>query len=159
MRVDSMFEVDALLAQEAWARRLARALVRDRDEADEVVQDARLAWWQHPPRDVNRAQAWLGAVVRNIVRNRRRAQMRRQRLLEEGASAAATSVPGPETLMERLEAQRELVDLVSQLAEPYRQVVLLRYYGRPDRGGDRPPAGGAGGHRSLASQDRAGAPS
>jgi RNA polymerase sigma-70 factor (ECF subfamily) len=124
----TMVDIDALLAQESWALRLARALVLDCDEAEaeEVVQDARLAWWQHPPRDLGRARAWLGTVLRNLARNRRRAQLGRRR--HEQAAPEAEAVPSPELLMERLDLHRELAEAVARLDEPFRQVVLLRYY-------------------------------
>jgi DNA-directed RNA polymerase specialized sigma24 family protein len=81
MQGRSVFDVDALLEQECWVRRLARALVCDQDEADEVVQEARVAWWRRSPRDVGQARSWLGTVVRNAVRGRRRTQQRRLDLL------------------------------------------------------------------------------
>jgi RNA polymerase sigma factor (sigma-70 family) len=122
-----MLEMDVLLAQEAWATRLARALVLDPDDADEVMQQTRLAWWKRPPGDPDRARSWLGIVVRNMARNHRRGQLRRQQHLPEPA-LSAPAVPSPEMLLERLEVHRALAEAVLGLSEPYRQVVLLRYY-------------------------------
>jgi hypothetical protein len=82
---------------------------------------------RRPPRDRSRARQWLGTVVRNLVRNHRRSWLRRQRLADESREDAPP-VPSADTLAERLEAHRGLVQAVAQLTEPYRQVVLLRYY-------------------------------
>ena len=92
-----MVGLEALLGQEQWVRRLARALMRDDDEAEDVVQEARLAVWRHPPRDPTRARSWLGTVVRNTVRNRRRAAASRdgRELAGEGRYTLMTGFWNP----------------------------------------------------------------
>ena len=127
MPSDTMVGIEALLGHERWVRRLARALVRDDDEAEELVQEARLAWWRRPPDDPERARSWLRTVVRNLVRNRHRGRESRRRLEEELAHHTDVS-PSTEALVERLEVHRELAEAVSRLGEPFREVVLLRYY-------------------------------
>ena len=127
MQTENAVGIEALLGQERWVRRLARALVHDGDEAEDVVQEARVASWQRPPRDPDRARAWLGIVVRNLVRNRKRAETIRQRVQAE-LGTEAEAAPSAERLAERLEIHRELAEAVSRLAEPFREVVLLRYY-------------------------------
>jgi RNA polymerase sigma-70 factor (ECF subfamily) len=122
-----MVGVESLLGQEQWVRRLARALVHDDDEAEDVVQETRLASWRQPPRDPGRARSWLGTVVRNVVRNRRRAQRSRDRW--QGELPAGTDVaPSSEELVARLQSHRALAEAVSRLPDPFREVVLLRYY-------------------------------
>jgi RNA polymerase sigma factor (sigma-70 family) len=120
-----MVGIEALLGQEGWVRRLAQALVRDDDEAEDVIQEARLASWRQPPADPTKARSWLGTVVRNVVRNRARAEQARQRLRAEVLEGEA---PSAHQLVERLEVHRALAQAVSQMAEPFREVVLLRYY-------------------------------
>jgi RNA polymerase sigma-70 factor (ECF subfamily) len=127
MPTETMIGIEALLGQERWVRRLAGALVHDHDDAEDVIQEARVASWRRPPRDPERARSWLSTVVRNLVRNRRRAEGTRQRL-EAELEAGAEPVPSAERLAERLEIHRALAEAVSRLAEPFRQVVLLRYY-------------------------------
>jgi RNA polymerase sigma-70 factor (ECF subfamily) len=102
-------------------------LIQDGDEAEDIVQQARVTSWRRPPRDPDRVRSWLGAVVRNLVKNRRRAEEIRQRI-EGELDADANAVPSAERLAERLEIHRELAEAVSRLAEPFREVVLLRYY-------------------------------
>jgi RNA polymerase sigma-70 factor (ECF subfamily) len=123
MSTRAMSGVEDLLGHERWVRRLARALTADEDEAEDVVQEARLASWRHPPRE---PRLWLSRVVRNLVRNRARARTRRARLHEAWSPAEAPS--SPEQLGERLEAHRGLAEAVARLPDAFRDVVLLRYY-------------------------------
>jgi RNA polymerase sigma-70 factor (ECF subfamily) len=127
MPTETMVGVEALLGQERWVRRLARALIHDGDDAEDIVQQARVTSWRRPPRDPDRVRSWLGTVVRNLVKNRKRAEEIRQRI-EGELDAEADAVPSAERLAERLEIHRELAEAVSRLAEPFREVVLLRYY-------------------------------
>jgi DNA-directed RNA polymerase specialized sigma24 family protein len=107
MPTETMVRVETLLGQERWVRRLARALIHDADEAEDIVQETRLTSWRRPPRDPARMRSWLGTVVRNLVRNQTRAQGIRQRL-EGQLEADAEAVPSAERLAERLEIHRAL---------------------------------------------------
>jgi RNA polymerase sigma factor (sigma-70 family) len=127
MPTDSVVGLERLLGQEQWVRRLARSLIHDSDEADDVLQETRLTSWRRPPRDPDRVRSWLGTVVRNLVRNRGRAEGTRRRLEAESRPAEETA-PSAERLAERLEVHRALAEAVARLAEPFREVVLLRYY-------------------------------
>jgi membrane-bound lytic murein transglycosylase D len=123
--------LEALLLHERWVERLARALVRDGDEADDVVQEARIAFWTRPPREEAKARSWLGTVVRNRARNRARdREARRSALAREGAAPGAVpaEAPSPEAVSERLELHRRIAELVAALDEPYREALVLRYY-------------------------------
>src|SRR5262245_12336478 len=119
--------MEALLENERWVRRLARALVRDDDEANDVVQQARVAYWQRPPRDGGSVRSWLGTVVRNLVRNRVRDAARHEARLTEASSEDAGPAPA-DAMLERLQTHRMIGELVASLGEPFRQTVLLRYY-------------------------------
>jgi RNA polymerase sigma factor (sigma-70 family) len=119
--------LELLLENERWVRRLARALVRDDDEADDVVQEAHIALWQRPPRNGARVQSWVGTVVRNLVRNRRRDEQRHASSLARNVVASAATAT-PEDLLARVETHRRLAGLVSNLEEPFRQTIILRYY-------------------------------
>jgi DNA-directed RNA polymerase specialized sigma24 family protein len=67
---------DDLLRHAAWLRALARTLVGEAD-ADDVVQETWVAAVAHRPSAVHSLRAWLGAVARNVVRQRARRARRR----------------------------------------------------------------------------------
>ncbi|HEY0713322.1 MAG TPA: RNA polymerase sigma factor, partial [Polyangia bacterium] len=114
-----------LIAQTTWLRRLAMALVRDRDLAEDLVQDTWVAAFRPRPQIEGSARPWLATVIRNLARSRAR-QTRRQRLREERVTPEET-LPSSEALALRYEALRVLGELVSGLPEPYRSTVLLCY--------------------------------
>ncbi|HEY0707981.1 MAG TPA: sigma-70 family RNA polymerase sigma factor, partial [Polyangia bacterium] len=114
-----------LIAQTTWLRRLAMALVRDRDLAEDLVQDTWVAAFRHKPQIEGSARPWLATVIRNLARSRAR-QTRRQRLREERVTPEEL-LPSSEALALRYEALRVLGEMVADLPEPYRSTVLLCY--------------------------------
>src|SRR5438067_5803769 len=117
--------LDDILGQTAWIRGLARRLVTDAAERDDVVQQA----WVETLRKGRRARAlrpWLFGVVRNVARTAlRRDSSRRAR---EEASQPAAASPRPDELVERVDLEREIASALLEIAEPYRSMLLLRYY-------------------------------
>ncbi len=127
MAAGTVVDLESLLSHESWARRLAAALVGNDDDAADLVQEARIAFWRRPPRDATRVRSWLGTVIRNAVRSRYRAVLRDEaRDAQIGATQRGSSSTGD--LTHRLEMHRVLATLVAELPEPSREVVLLRYY-------------------------------
>ena len=61
-------EIDALLAEDRWIRRMARSLVADSHLADDLAQEAWLAALKRP--DAARAvRPWIGGILRNLRRS------------------------------------------------------------------------------------------
>lgn len=121
---------DRLLADLGWIRALAHRLARDPAVADDVSQQACLLALEHRPRIGLRA--WCATVVRNLVREHVRSEHRRQR--RETAAARADAAASVHDLVARAQAQRDLVQAVLALEEPYRGTVLLRFFeGLPPR--------------------------
>src|SRR5215813_5891228 len=114
-------EIDRLMAEMAWIRRLARGLVGDPAAADDVAQDAYLVASERAPDDGRPLRPWLHRVVLNLVRIRGRSAARRE--TREVAAAAPAAVPTADELLERVDTQRMLVEEVLRLAEPYRSTV------------------------------------
>src|SRR4051812_27480008 len=114
---------ESLLQQAGWLTALARRLVRDPAEADDVAQETMLvalATEGPAPR------RWLAHVARNIARARARSRSARsQRETQREVPAPA---PSSAELAEKLEAQRLLVEAVRDLDEPYRRTILLHYW-------------------------------
>ena len=72
-------ELTALLKDHGeFVRALARTLVLDGGEADDVSQETWLAALRHPPERERGQRSWLSAVVRRIVSRTRRDARRRQ---------------------------------------------------------------------------------
>ncbi len=118
-----MADVDQLMSEMGWVRRLARGLLSDADAAEDVAQEAWLVANQHAPGSERPLRPWLHRVVVNLVRMRARGDARRSRRELPDDQPSPTAVQ----LLERVETQRMLVDEVIALREPYRSTVVLRY--------------------------------
>lgn len=117
---------ETLLAHTGWMRRLARTLVRDDAQADDVVQDAVVAALRTPPRDPLALPAWLATSVRNGARQLWRGESRRA--AREEAAARTEASPGAAEVVARAEEHGLVVQAVLGLDEPYRSALLLRFY-------------------------------
>ncbi|MEO6709657.1 MAG: sigma-70 family RNA polymerase sigma factor [Planctomycetota bacterium] len=106
-------------------RRLARALVQDPNEAEDLAQDAWLRSLTHGPRAEGSWPAWIAATLRNLARARWRSDRRRERREREVARPELQR-PSSEAL-EGLDAFDSLVRAVRELDEPYRSAIVLRY--------------------------------
>ncbi|MEM7205708.1 MAG: sigma-70 family RNA polymerase sigma factor [Planctomycetota bacterium] len=120
MEAKHPIEAEELLAQHQWVRRLAQRLV-GAGQADDVVQETYLAAWQRrgegPRGDL---RAWLGGVVRNLVRRHRRAVTLRELHEQRAATAAVDGVT-------QMRLHAALAQAVLALREPYRGAILQRY--------------------------------
>ena len=107
--------------------RLAAFLTGDRDNAEEVVQDAYVkvhASWRRV-RELDKAEAYLRTAVVNLSRSRLRrkqvAQKHQAALLPDAASAESFAME---------HAQRDAVlAALRELPRRQREAVVLRYYG------------------------------
>ena len=107
-------------------RRLARRLVADDAQADDLVQEAWLAALDEPPERVRNLNGWLRQVVRNLASRARRREVRRRDV--EVLSADEDSVESSARLVDQLSTVRLLRDAVEGLREPYRTVLLERFF-------------------------------
>jgi RNA polymerase sigma factor (sigma-70 family) len=118
----SLFE--QLLRQVGKTRQLARSLLGDESAAEDVIQET---WVSASRRPLPEApEPWLRTALRNRLLNQAREE--RRRAAREEKSAPGAPPDSPEELLARLEMHRKLVEAVARLAEPYRQIVLLRYF-------------------------------
>ena len=113
-----------LLQHRAFLERFARRLARDASVAEDVVQETWLEALERPPSHRSNLRAWLRRVARNAFLQRRRSQN----------SAPSFEVLDGEPIDEAGEAleheaiARALGTQLLALPEPYRRVLLLRYY-------------------------------
>jgi RNA polymerase sigma-70 factor, ECF subfamily len=124
----------AVLAHLDAAYNLARWLVRNDHDAEDLVQDALLRAFRHFRADgIEDFRAWLLAIVRNTCFT----WLRRHRAVEllpvDDASnddvAGSTLVapePDPERLFLDAEARRHLDRLMERLPPEYREAIVLR---------------------------------
>jgi len=119
--------LESLLAHQSWALRIARRLVHEDGEAEDLVQRTWLAALRRPPDSERGARAWIRQVILNLARERHRRKQARDRAerdaqrLDLDPSDASEFASGEE--IRELLAQRLL-----DLGEPYREVLVERYY-------------------------------
>ena len=128
----SNVDIGDLLVHADWVRHLARGLVANAAQADDVVQDTWVAALERPPVQATNLRGWLARVVRNVARQRGRSEARRER--REVATARGEATSSTAELADRAALQRDVVGHVLTLDEPFRAVVLLRFFeGLPPR--------------------------
>src|SRR5262245_36132241 len=100
----------ALLAEAGWVRRLALRLVRDHAAAEDVVQETWIAALRAPAPGGGHLRPWLARVAIHFARKSRRGAARRAG--REQLAARPERLPSASEALERLEAQRLLVDAI-----------------------------------------------
>ncbi len=119
-------DLGALLAEQAFVRRLARSLVTNADDADDVAQ---LTWMQalrHPLRQRASARAFLGQVTRHVASNFRRGDARRRR--QEQAVATQPEATPVVDAFARESLRQLVVAELAALPEPYRRTLVARFF-------------------------------
>ncbi len=117
---------DAEIVRRASALlRLARGLVRDPGEADDVLQQSALLALEGRVGSGRAPAAFWGGVIRNLVRHRARAAARQKEHERRAARPDATS--SVLDAVARVDLHRRILDEVRALEEPYRTVLVLRY--------------------------------
>lgn len=117
---------EQLVRHEGFVHAIARALLGDEARAQDVVQETWLTALRKAPDRVESTRAWLGRIARNLALDDRRAAERR--FAREQRVARAEVIESAELSYARLSVQRDVVDAVLSLREPYRSVVLLRFF-------------------------------
>ena len=106
----------------AWT--LARYLLKDPAEAEDVCQEAFVKLWHHQDEiDPDKVKAWLMKVTRNGCLDRLRRRLPTE-VLDEGASE--TPIGEPVDDAHRQELGQWLRRAIARLQEPYRSLVVLR---------------------------------
>ncbi len=118
-------DLDRLLADTAFVRRLARSLVRDPDAAEDLAQDALVVALERPPRTGISLRGWIASVVRSLAIDRARSTEARSR--RESAVVKRRHSPGADEIAERIDLSQHVVRALRELDEPYRTALYLRY--------------------------------
>src|SRR5688572_15743607 len=114
-----------LLAQMGWVRELARSLLGNSSDAEDVAQEVWLAASERPPQSDSNPRAWLSVVTRHLVHSSKRAEGRRRR--RELKVARSEDEGRDDDVLARAETSQRLATAVMTLEEPYRSTVLRRY--------------------------------
>ncbi len=122
--------IEALLAHAGWVRALAHTLVNDPHDADDLAQETLTAALVSQPRPGRGFAGWLATTLRNAKSQRWRREVVRERL--EWTGARDEHLPSTDELAEQADLQRALVEHVLALDEPYRGVLLQRYFAELD---------------------------
>ncbi len=106
-------------------------LVGDRDEAEDVAQEAFVRMVRHEvegPEDAVRV--WLFRTALNQVRDRSRVRKNRERLLEENPDPVTPAPPStPADDAERSERRKRVRRALDELDERGREILLMRQEG------------------------------
>src|SRR5688572_2056375 len=95
-----IFDAEAALRDDRWIRGLACSLIQDGSEADDALQEARLALMRSPPSRLSDPKSWLTRVALNFLRKRRREELRRKKR-EHRAARPERLISSPQDAMER----------------------------------------------------------
>ena len=107
--------------------RLAAFLTGDRDNAEEVVQDAYVkvhGSWRRI-REVDKAEAYLRTAVVNLSRSR----LRRKQVAQKHQPTPMTDAASAETLAMDHARRDAVLAALRELPQRQREAVVLRYYG------------------------------
>ncbi|MBK7645481.1 MAG: RNA polymerase sigma factor [Planctomycetes bacterium] len=130
-------DLTQLLAESRWLAALARRLVADGEEAEDLAQDTLAAALAHPPQGDRPLRGWLATVLRGRWVDRQREQGARS--AREHQNSRQEALPPTDDVVAKAEQQRLLVAAVLALTEPERTTVLLRFF----EGLPRAPSQGA----------------
>ena len=107
---------------QAWT--LARYILKDASEAEDVCQEAFVKLWHHRDRvDEAKIKPWLMKVTRNACLDRLR-RRRPTETLEEWHQPVDTT--GPMHELQQQELGQQIKGAIAMLGEPYRSLVILR---------------------------------
>lgn len=116
---------DVLKRHGDFVRALARELLADEHEGEDLAQEAWLRFLRRPPA-AGAMKGWLRRVMRNLSIERLRGRARVSAREEQAARAEA--LPSVVEELEQTEVLGTVVEAVLALEEPYRTTVLLAYW-------------------------------
>jgi RNA polymerase sigma factor (sigma-70 family) len=118
--------IEQLLAHREWVRRVARAMVSDENDADDLEQGLWLEALQRPPRSGRSLRGWFFTALRRDWTDARRSEDSRAR--REESTARPEAIPSAEELVAKADAHTRVAVAVMDLAEPYRSTILYRFF-------------------------------
>ena len=114
-------DLDRILEEDDWLRRIARRLAKDAESSEDLVQDAWVAALTRKRGD----RPWLFGVLRNLRHEGARRSIR-EADVRAGLPPPGTSPAADDVVSELLLRKRVTAGLL-KLEEPYRTTLYLRY--------------------------------
>ena len=114
-----------LLAERDWLTRFARKLVQDAAAADDLVQETWLKALENLPDQIEHPRGWLATVLRSLHLQRLRSDRRRES--REARGARQEALDDVTVALQSAELEQVVAEVISQLANARRQVIVLRY--------------------------------
>ena len=120
-----MASAEQLLQDISWLKGLATQLANDRDDADDLVQEALIAAWRRQPDTARPMRAWFTKVVRDLAGMKHRSN--RRRVARHARTVDAQAPAAPDELLEQVRLHKRLAELVLELDDPYRSTIIGRF--------------------------------
>lgn len=118
--------LESLLEYEPFVRKVLRNMLVEEDQLPDLVQETWVRVLKRPPTQRSGIRGWLATVARNLARDQKRTRGHRRE--REEAAARPEALETAQSSHERLEMHQALVQAVLELREPYKTVVVMRYY-------------------------------
>ena len=108
---------------------IARRIVRDADEAEDVAQDVFVSFYRKHPAEAHYAAPWLYAAAAHTALNALRTRERRGKRDAVEALRRDTQVPDPAQAAETAETRSEVRAALGRLPDRSAALLALRYSG------------------------------
>ncbi len=118
--------IESLLEHTGFLRRVARGLLSNPADTEDVAQEAWLRAVRTGDDPIRQPRGWLRTVARNLARTQVRGQRTRAR--HAPRLPLPRSEPSPLDVLLEEEMRRRVVHAVLALPEPYQRTLILRYY-------------------------------
>jgi RNA polymerase sigma-70 factor, ECF subfamily len=111
-----------------YAYAVARRIVRDDHDAQDVAQDALMLAYRHRDgfRGQSKSRTWFHRIVTTTALSHLRSSLRRRRYLEQIEAQPNAAISTPEQALSRREIEHQVAAHVDQLPAKYREVLALR---------------------------------
>jgi RNA polymerase sigma factor (sigma-70 family) len=120
--------LDALLAEATWVLSLAKRLAHDQAAAEDIAQSTLVLALEQRPHVQLGLRPWLAKVVSSLTRRTIRSDVRRQDREAQAVRQLGSQPLRGDEVFERFELQQDLARRVAELPDPYRRVLIRRFY-------------------------------